>query len=63
VADKRGKTGVMIFAVKPLLMPSLEGIFQREVEEVTMWAGLNTNTTYNLSLSGSRLVFQEKNSA
>jgi hypothetical protein len=53
----------MIFVVKPLLMPSLDGRFRREVEEVTMQVGLNTDTTYNLSLSGSRLVFQEKNSA
>jgi hypothetical protein len=59
-SDERGKTGLMIFAVKPLLMPSLEGRFRREVEEVTMRAGLNTDTTYNISLSGSRLVFQEK---
>jgi hypothetical protein len=50
----------MIFTVKPLLMPSLEGRFRREVKEVTMRAGLNTDTTYNISLSGSRLVFQEK---
>jgi hypothetical protein len=57
VVDEGKKDGLMIFSVKPLLMPSLEGRFQREVKEVAMWVGLNTDTAFDLSFSSTRLVF------
>jgi hypothetical protein len=50
----------MIFAVKPLLMLSLEERFQREVKEVVMWAGLNADTAYDLSLSDTQVVFEKE---
>jgi hypothetical protein len=50
----------MIFAVKPLLMLSLEERFQREVTEVVMWAGLNADTAYDLSLSDTQVVFEKE---
>jgi hypothetical protein len=50
----------MIFTIKPLFVSTLEGKFQGEVEEIVMQVGLDANTTNNLSLSDTQLVFQEK---
>jgi hypothetical protein len=32
----KGKVGLVIFTVKPLLVPTLEGILQGEIKEITM---------------------------
>jgi hypothetical protein len=50
----------MIFTIKPLLVPSLEGGFQGEVEKVTLWVRLNADTTDHLPLSGAWLILQEE---
>jgi hypothetical protein len=41
-------------------MPSLERSFQRKVEEASARVGLKTYSPNNLSVSGTRLIFQEK---
>jgi hypothetical protein len=41
----------MVFTVKPLLVPSLEERFEREIKEVAMWMGLDVDTTDDFSLS------------
>jgi hypothetical protein len=38
----------MIFAIKPLLVPFLEGRFQGEVEKIMVRVSLNANTRENL---------------
>jgi hypothetical protein len=59
-ADDRGKTELVVLAVKPLLVPALEGRFQGEIKEITMQAGQDVVAADNLALSCARLVFQEK---
>jgi hypothetical protein len=50
----------MVLAVELGSMPSSERSLQRKVMEINVRAGLKTYTPMNLSVSGARLVFQEK---
>jgi hypothetical protein len=50
----------MVFTVKPLLVLSLEGRFEREIKEVAIRTGLDADTTNDFSLSCTRLVFQKE---
>jgi hypothetical protein len=60
LADEWGKAWLMIFIVKPLLVPTLEGSFQREDKEIMTLMSLDTHTAKNLALVSDGLVFQEK---
>jgi hypothetical protein len=44
----KGEARFMIFAIKPLLVPFLEGRFQGEVEKIMVRVSLNANTRENL---------------
>jgi hypothetical protein len=41
-------------------MSALERWFQGKIEEITVLAGLDVNTTNDLSLGSTRLIFQEE---
>jgi hypothetical protein len=60
MANERGKAGLMVFAVKPLLVPPLEGRFQREIKDVAMQASLDANTTNDFVFCYTRLIFQKE---
>jgi hypothetical protein len=60
VADKGGEVGLVILTVKSLFMSALERWFQGKIEEITVLAGLDVNTTNDLSLGSTRLIFQEE---
>jgi hypothetical protein len=60
VGLQSGKARFIVLAIKPGVMPSLERSHHRKVEEASTRAGLKTYTPNNLSVSGTRLVFQEK---
>jgi hypothetical protein len=57
---KRREGRLMVLAIEPCPMPSLEKSFQRKVEEASVRAGLKTYTPNNLSVSGTRVIFREK---
>jgi hypothetical protein len=50
----------MVFTIKPLFVPSLEGRFQGEFEEAAAWASLDADTTNNFLISGTQLILQEE---
>jgi hypothetical protein len=49
----------MVLTAEQCPMPSIERSFQRKVEEVSATVGLKTYTPNNLSVSNTRLLFQE----
>jgi hypothetical protein len=53
----------MVLAMKLGPIPSPERSLHRKVEEASTRAALKTYTSNNLTVSGTRLVFQEKNSS
>jgi hypothetical protein len=63
LAYKGRQARFMILAIEPGLMPSPKISLQKKVEEISTRAGLKTYTPNNLSVSGARSVFQEKNSS
>jgi hypothetical protein len=50
----------MVLAIEPLLAPTLEGCFQGKVEEISVRAVLNADTSHHLALGGARLVFYKE---
>jgi hypothetical protein len=50
----------VVLTIKPGPTPSLKRSLQRKVEEASTRAGLKTYNPNNLSVSGARLVLQEK---
>jgi hypothetical protein len=50
----------MVLTIKPDHMPSPERGLHRKVEESSMRVGLKTYAPNNLSVSDTRLIFQEK---
>jgi hypothetical protein len=58
-AYKGREAGFMVLAIKGP-MPSTERSLHRKVEEASMRAGLKTYAPDKLTVSGTRLVFQEK---
>jgi hypothetical protein len=59
LAYKRREARFMVLTIKLGHMPSLERSLHRKVGEAGARAGLKTHTPNNLSVSGTRLVFQE----
>jgi hypothetical protein len=59
-AYKRREPRFLVLIIKLGPMPSPERSLHRKVEEAGARAGLKTHTRNNLSVSGTRLVFQEK---
>jgi hypothetical protein len=59
-AYKRREAGFMVLAVEPCPVPSSKGRLHWMVNEASTRAGLETHALDNLSVSGTRLVFQEK---
>jgi hypothetical protein len=57
---QRGDARFMVLTIKPGPMSSLERSLHRKVEEASTRAGLKTYTSNNLSVSGTRLIFQQK---
>jgi hypothetical protein len=55
-----GKAGFVVFAIKPLFMPTLERGFQWKIEEIMVRMNLDANITDDLSLGSDTLVFQEE---
>jgi hypothetical protein len=58
-AYKRREARLMVLTAEQCPMPSIERSFQRKVEEVSATVGLKTYTPNNLSVSNTRLLFQE----
>jgi hypothetical protein len=58
-SDKGWKAWFVIFAIKPLFIPTLERCFQWKSVEIAVQASLDANTVDDLPLGGARLVFQE----
>jgi hypothetical protein len=56
-AYKWREVGLMVLAIEPCSVPSLERSFQRKVEEASTRAGLKTYSPNNLPVSSTRLVF------
>jgi hypothetical protein len=50
----------MVLIVEPHLVPSPKGNLHWEVKEAGARAGLESHTSDNLAVSGTRLVFHEK---
>jgi hypothetical protein len=59
-AYKRREVGFMVLVVEPCLVPSPKGSLHQKVKEAGTRAGLETHAPNNLTISGTRLVFQEK---
>jgi hypothetical protein len=59
-AYKGGEFGFKVLAVELGLVPPLKRGLHWEVEEAALRASLKTHTPDNLSVSGTRLVFQEE---
>jgi hypothetical protein len=53
----------MVLAIERGLMPSLKRSLQGKAEEVMMRARLDADTTDDLPLGSTRLIFQKKSSA
>jgi hypothetical protein len=50
----------MVFTIEPCPMPSLKQSFHGKFKEASARAGLKTHTSNNLSVSDTRLIFQEE---
>jgi hypothetical protein len=57
---KRREAGFMVLIVEPHTMTSPKGSLHRKVTEAGARAGLETHAPDNLTVSDTRLVFQEK---
>jgi hypothetical protein len=58
--NERRKAGFMILIIEPYPMPSTKRFFQGKVKKASMRTGLKTHTHNIFSVSGTRLIFQEK---
>jgi hypothetical protein len=50
----------MVLIVEPRLVPSLKRGLHAILKKADVWVGMETHTPNNLSVSGTRLIFQEK---
>jgi hypothetical protein len=57
--QRGGEAEFMVFTIEPCHMPSPKQSFHGKVKEADARAGLKTHTSNNLSVSGTRLIFQE----
>jgi hypothetical protein len=55
-----GKVVFMVFTIKPGHVPSLEGRFHGEIDKTIVGVSLNANTTDNLLIGGTGLVFHKE---
>jgi hypothetical protein len=60
LAHKGRKARFIILAVEPCLVPSLKRNLHRKIKEASTRADLKTHTPNDLTVSGTRLIFQEK---
>jgi hypothetical protein len=60
MTDEQGKTQLMVLAVEPLLVPTLERSLQGKVEEETVRVGLDPHDAHYLTLGGTGLILQEE---
>jgi hypothetical protein len=60
LAYKWREAGFVVLAIEPCSVPSPDRSFQRKVDKANARAGLQTYSPNNLSVSGTRLVFQEE---
>jgi hypothetical protein len=59
-AYKGRQVGFMVLTIEPGHVPSLKRSHHREFKKATSRVSLETHTLNNLSVSGTRLIFQEK---
>jgi hypothetical protein len=60
VANEQREARFMVLAIERGLMPSLKRSLQGKAEEVMMQARLDADTTDDLPLGSTRLIFQKK---
>jgi hypothetical protein len=59
LTNKRREAGFMILIIEPCPMPSMKRCFQVKFMNAGTRTGLETHAPNNLSVSGTRLIFQE----
>jgi hypothetical protein len=59
-ANEGREARLMIFTIKPCPMPSPQRSFMGEVKEASAWASLKTYAPDNLTVNGTRLMFEKK---
>jgi hypothetical protein len=60
LAYKSREAGFIVLTVEPCPVPSQKGSLHMKVKEASARAGSETHAPDNLTVSGTRLVFQEK---